>query len=102
MMSTKQRRSLAPAVNTDLKWGHSTDTAEVPAPAHQPAPRAVSAGPEKVRKVRKHRVTRDSFSTRVETSMLNLFYEHTNKTGVSVVDAMGEAMRDFLLKKGLM
>lgn len=101
-MSTKQRRSLSPAVNTDISWGHGTDIAEAPAPAPQPAPRALSAAPEKIRKVRKNRVTRDSFSTRVETSMLNLFYEHTNDAGVSVVDAMDEAMKDFLVKKGLM
>ncbi|SFF14561.1 hypothetical protein SAMN04488523_12115 [Sulfitobacter brevis] len=101
-MSTKQRRSLAPAVNGNLDWGRGTDTAEAPAPAPKPAPRPASAAPEKVRKVRKQRVTRDSFSTRVETSMLNLFYEHTNDAGVSVVDALDEAMRDFLIKKSLM
>ena len=102
MMSTKKRRSLAPAVNTELNWGLGTDTAEVSTPAPQPAPRAVSTAPEKIRKVRKHRVTRDSFSTRVETSIMNLFYEHTNDASVSVVDALDEAMRDFLVKKGLM
>ena len=97
-MSTKQRRSLAPAVNGNLDWGHGTDTAEAPTPTPRPAPRP----PQKIRKVRKQRTTRDSFSTRVETSMLDLFYEHTNNAGVSVVDAMDEAMRDFLVKKGLM
>lgn len=104
MMSTKQRRSLAPAVNTDLNWGHNTDTTEPPAPApSRPAAVSVDASEEtKVRKVRKVRVRRDSFSTRVEEHMLNTFYEYTNDEGVSVVDATDEAISDFLKKKGLL
>ncbi len=101
MMSTKQRRSLAPAVNTDLNWGNNTDTTEPPAPAPlRPAAVSVDAPEEtKVRKVRKVRVRRDSFSTRVEENKLNAFYQYTNDEGVSVVDALDEALTDFLKKK---
>lgn len=105
MMSTKQRRSLAPAVNTDLNWGHNTGTTEPSAPGAPSRPAAAGVGAleeTKVRKVRKVRVRRDSFSTRVEEHMLNTFYEYTNDEGVSVVDATDEAISDFLKKKGLL
>ncbi len=98
-MSAKQRKRFNPSVNDLSSWNQG---AEAPAPAPSQAAVVDDKADEapKVRRVRKARVRRDSFSTRVEERKLNSFYEYANDESVSVVDALDEAMTDFLKKKG--
>ncbi len=98
-MSARQRKSFSPSINDLSSWNQGAQQS-APAPSQAATVDVKAEETRKVRKVRKVRVRRDSFSTRVEERKLNSFYEYTNDEGVSVVDALDEALTDFLKKKG--